>query len=361
MLTISSAPPAAWLAMGPVGLKASSQIDTPTRTPADLDERRGAGAGREVALLVEHGVVRQVALVVHGLAPGRRRTRPPRCTGRGRRRRSRPPRRTAPVARGHPVERPAVVGDEAGLEQQVLGRVAGDGQLGEHGEVAALRPRPRSSAASTRSTLPSRSPTMVLIWHSATRRRATPSGYRRTRRGAGRRSDAADGRADGVADRTSLDRAWSSAAPTRARSATALDRLDARHRERLDADPAWPTRSSPSWPPAAALTRLLETDPAALDVLADLDAPAAAARPVADGDDADDARPVEAPRAPAHRRPRPARARRPRADDRPTSPDAGRPTCWPLRVRLAGRRGPGRRSAWASSAAASSTTPATST
>ena len=34
MLTTSSAPPAAWLAIGPVGLKASSQIDTPTRTPA---------------------------------------------------------------------------------------------------------------------------------------------------------------------------------------------------------------------------------------------------------------------------------------------------------------------------------------
>ena len=33
MLTTSSAPPAAWAAMGPVGLKASSQIDTPTRTP----------------------------------------------------------------------------------------------------------------------------------------------------------------------------------------------------------------------------------------------------------------------------------------------------------------------------------------
>jgi hypothetical protein len=33
MLTTSSAPPAAWVAMGPLGLKASSQTDTPTRTP----------------------------------------------------------------------------------------------------------------------------------------------------------------------------------------------------------------------------------------------------------------------------------------------------------------------------------------
>ena len=34
MFTTSSAPPAAWAAMGPAGLNASSQIDTPTRTPA---------------------------------------------------------------------------------------------------------------------------------------------------------------------------------------------------------------------------------------------------------------------------------------------------------------------------------------
>ena len=33
MLTISSAPPAACAAIGPVGLQVSSQIDTPTRTP----------------------------------------------------------------------------------------------------------------------------------------------------------------------------------------------------------------------------------------------------------------------------------------------------------------------------------------
>jgi hypothetical protein len=33
MLTTTSAPPAACTAIGPVGLKASSQIDTPTRTP----------------------------------------------------------------------------------------------------------------------------------------------------------------------------------------------------------------------------------------------------------------------------------------------------------------------------------------
>ena len=34
MLSTSSAPPAAWAAIGPVGLHASSQIDTPTDTPA---------------------------------------------------------------------------------------------------------------------------------------------------------------------------------------------------------------------------------------------------------------------------------------------------------------------------------------
>ncbi len=34
MLTTSSAPPAAWVEIGPFGLHASSQIATATRTPA---------------------------------------------------------------------------------------------------------------------------------------------------------------------------------------------------------------------------------------------------------------------------------------------------------------------------------------
>ena len=42
-----------------------------------------------------------------------------------------------PVAGRHLGQGGLVVGDERRLEQQVLGRVAGDGQLGEHGDVAA--------------------------------------------------------------------------------------------------------------------------------------------------------------------------------------------------------------------------------
>jgi len=38
----------------------------------------------------------------------------------------------------HLVERSTVVGHEAGLQQQILGRVAGDRELGEDGEIGAL-------------------------------------------------------------------------------------------------------------------------------------------------------------------------------------------------------------------------------
>jgi hypothetical protein len=48
-------------------------------------------------------------------------------------------RRAPPGAPGQLLEGGAVVGDEPRLEQEVLGRVAGDRQLGEHGQV---RPRP---------------------------------------------------------------------------------------------------------------------------------------------------------------------------------------------------------------------------
>ena len=116
----------------------SSQMLTPTLTPPiDVQlQRVGLVAGREVAGLVEHRVVRQQTLAVgaehpavgahgggveqvevlvdvaeHGDAPSR-------------------------VA-GQAGQRRLVVGDEAGLEDEVLGRVAGDRQLGEGGDVAA--------------------------------------------------------------------------------------------------------------------------------------------------------------------------------------------------------------------------------
>ena len=94
------------------------------------------GAGREVAGLVEHGVVRQQPLAVGADAPRRRRTPPRRCRGRGRRRRSRPPPRSGRVRAATSLERGQVVGDEARLQHEVFGRVAGDRQLGERDDVA---------------------------------------------------------------------------------------------------------------------------------------------------------------------------------------------------------------------------------
>src|SRR5690606_7255463 len=101
-----------------------------------LDERRGGLAGGEVALFVEDRVVGQVALVVDGVHPA------PGADGGGvvevAAGVDEPDDHGALAGRGrHPVERPPVVGDEAGLQQQVLGRVAGQRQLGEDGQVAA--------------------------------------------------------------------------------------------------------------------------------------------------------------------------------------------------------------------------------
>ena len=45
MLTASSAPPAAWAAMGPVGVHTSSQIDTATRTPLTTNSDPGSSPG----------------------------------------------------------------------------------------------------------------------------------------------------------------------------------------------------------------------------------------------------------------------------------------------------------------------------
>ena len=59
--------------------------------------------------------------------------------------------------------------DERGLEQQVLGRVAGDRQLGE-GEQVGARARARPMRGDDPLALPSRSPTVGLIWARARRR-----------------------------------------------------------------------------------------------------------------------------------------------------------------------------------------------
>ena len=138
MFTTSSAPPAAWTAIGPFGLHASSQMLTPTRTPPITYSSSGSVAGREVALLVEHGVVRQEALAVDADHLAAAQTAAALW-------RSRPASTKPTIAAQRPVraatfgERSPVVGHEAGLEHEVLGRVAGDGQLGEGGEVGAGR------------------------------------------------------------------------------------------------------------------------------------------------------------------------------------------------------------------------------
>ena len=102
----------------------------------DLEERERCGAGSEVALLVEHRVVRQQALLVdaHDLAARADRGRVVEVTTGV----DEPHHGRTPTGAGrHLVEGGAVGGDEARLEDEVLGRVAGDGELGEHGDVAA--------------------------------------------------------------------------------------------------------------------------------------------------------------------------------------------------------------------------------
>ena len=98
-------------------------------------ERIGLVARREVAGLVEHGVVRQQPLAVRAedLSVGAHGRRVEQVTvlvdeaddG-----------RTATRPRRQLAERSLVVGDEAGLHDEVLGRVPGDRQLGEGDDVA---------------------------------------------------------------------------------------------------------------------------------------------------------------------------------------------------------------------------------
>ncbi len=134
MLTTSSAPAAAWALTGPgriPGILADRDAD---QRPSYEVQALRPGAGREVALLIEHGIIGQVAFVVNttDLAPG---------TDSG---------SVVQVdllvdeaddggavlcGLGHLVQGDEVVGHEPGLEQQVFGRVAGDHQLGEHRQV----------------------------------------------------------------------------------------------------------------------------------------------------------------------------------------------------------------------------------
>ena len=97
--------------------------------PASVD-------GVEVALLVEHRVVRQQLLAVDAEHPAVRadRRRVVEVTARLR---EADHRRAAPGAGRELVERLGRLRDERRPQQQVLGRVAGDRQLGEDDEIAA--------------------------------------------------------------------------------------------------------------------------------------------------------------------------------------------------------------------------------
>ena len=104
-------------------------------------EYRRLRPGLEVAVLVEHPVVRQVVLVIHAGDP-------PVVDHRGRVEDVVPPvdeaddRRQPSRGPDHLVERAQVRLDERGLEEQILGRIAGNGQLGKCHEPDAPLPRP---------------------------------------------------------------------------------------------------------------------------------------------------------------------------------------------------------------------------
>ena len=138
MLTASSAPPSACTASGPSGLQMSSQMLIPTLTPPMTYSSSAVGlvARREVAGLVEHRVVRQQTLAVgaeHAAVGADRRGVEQVEVGV-----DEAEHRRAPTGvPGEPHERRLGVGDEPGLEHEILRRVAGDRQLGERDDVAA--------------------------------------------------------------------------------------------------------------------------------------------------------------------------------------------------------------------------------
>ena len=87
-------------------------------------------------------------------APVRRRRPRRRCTGRRPPRRSRRPRHSAAVAAATFSRAAEVAGDEAGLDQQILGRIAGQRRARGTRPGRLPPPRPAPSAARTRSALP---------------------------------------------------------------------------------------------------------------------------------------------------------------------------------------------------------------
>ena len=143
---------------------------------ADHEQRAVDGRRREVPLLVEHRVVREQVLAVDALHLAVRADRGgvvEVAAGLG----EADHRGEPPGARRDLLERLGGLGDERRLQQEVLGRVAGDRELGERDEVAArgvgLARRRRGSAP----TLPARSPTTRSSWAAARRNRGISPGY----------------------------------------------------------------------------------------------------------------------------------------------------------------------------------------
>ena len=242
--------------------------------PADDEERGRFVAGGEVALLVEHAVVGEEALAVDAvdLAVGAHRGRVVEVEAGV----DEAHHRHAPAgAGGHPVEGGPVVGDEAGLEQEVLGRVAGDRQLGEHGHVALGDLGPVDGVEDGGGVAVEVAHDQVELAGGDTQaRHASEATQGARRRGSGRTAVAAD---ESRRLRSSVRRR-----PRRCRwrSTGCRTRSPA-------CRPAWPTTtpcatpSSPSPPPAVRSPSCSYREPAALELLADLDH-----RPVLDLDDA---------------------------------------------------------------------------
>ena len=149
MLTSSVAPASASSDAGGPGSQMSSQTVRPTRHVAEL-EQRPAGARLEVALLVEHAVVRQEHLAVDRLHRARRPAPRTRCRRRRRAPGSRRARRRRAPSRAIRSSAARASREEVLLEQQVLGRVAGHAPA--RGTAPAARRR-RSARAMPRDDL----------------------------------------------------------------------------------------------------------------------------------------------------------------------------------------------------------------
>ena len=185
MLTTSSAPASRCTVVGPTSYQMSSQMFTPTRTPPMVKTGHSALAP-EVALLVEDAVVGQQHLPVDRREPpagGHRRAvvdapaHLVRIGGRARVERlavhqlgRAQDHGDRPAGGDQPLELPRGIGEELPLEQQVLGRIARDGQFRKRDHVGPPLLGLSHGASSIRSVLARRSPTVGLNCPRARRR-----------------------------------------------------------------------------------------------------------------------------------------------------------------------------------------------